>query len=174
MVSLGSKWSANSEADNPEIVEELRFLERAVSAEVPTIGVCFGAQLLARLLGSEIVDMPVPKEGWISTPLKSADLATEDLDLFYWNEQGFAAPPDAIELSVSDGYCNLFQVGSTVGAQFHADVTQDLLRRWVADVAGERTEDPRNTWLKRSDGFANTQVIAETLCGRLDHGLSAN
>src|SRR5947209_15033612 len=76
IVPLGSEFPAYDES-RPFVVRARRLLERAVDADVPVLGVCFGGQLLARVLGGEAFRAPEPEIGWIRVGSRDPELVPE-------------------------------------------------------------------------------------------------
>jgi len=83
---------------------EAQLMRSAVAADVPVIGVCLGAQLLAHALGGKVVRRPRRMVAWV--PLVGE---WEGYGL-HWNEDGFEPPPGAVELlQRPDGFCEAFR-----------------------------------------------------------------
>jgi len=107
---------------------EAELMRSAVAADVPVIGVCLGAQLLAHALGGKVVRRPRRLVAWV--PLVGE---WEGYGL-HWNEDGFEPPPGAVELlQRPDGFCEAFRVQRAVGIQFHPEVDAAALDGWYAE-----------------------------------------
>ena len=107
---------------------EAELMRSAVAADVPVIGVCLGAQLLAHALGGKVVRRPRRMVAWV--PLVGE---WEGYGL-HWNEDGFEPPPGAVELlQRPDGFCEAFRVQRAVGIQFHPEVDGAALDGWYAE-----------------------------------------
>jgi GMP synthase (glutamine-hydrolysing) len=106
---------------------EAALLRSAVAADVPVLGVCLGAQLLAHALGGTVERRPRRLVAW--TPLIGE---WEGYGL-HWNEDGFEPPPGATELlRRPDGFCEAFRIGRATGIQFHPEVDPAALDGWYA------------------------------------------
>ena len=143
IVSMGGRQSASDDA-LPWIAAELRLLEAAAGEGIPVLGVCLGAQLLARALGGRIGRMSSPSIG-----LPQIDLTQDGRDdpLFRglpwfgtwpsWHQDEIVELPDgARKLAHSEG-CGVegFAHGiSAYGVQFHPE--------WTADALVEQCEKP--------------------------------
>jgi GMP synthase (glutamine-hydrolysing) len=125
IVSLGGEDSVLDGALEPEAA----LLREAVARDVPVLGVCLGAQILAHALGGRVVRRPRRLVAWV--PLTGGWEGAYGL---HWNEDGFEPPPGAVELSARpDGFGEAFRLGSATGVQFHPEVDAAALERWYAD-----------------------------------------
>jgi GMP synthase-like glutamine amidotransferase len=127
-VSLGSSRAAYDDT-LPWLAPELSFLERLLAAEVPVLGICFGAQALARVLGARLYRLDVPEIGWVETPSRSALPAGPWLS---WHYDRFDLPAGATELAANEVSVQAFSFGPHTGVQFHPEATQQITRSWLA------------------------------------------
>lgn len=129
VVSLGSEFAAFDDS-KPFVPREVRLLRRAVEAEVPVLGLCFGGQLLARVLGGEVFRSSVAEIGWV--PIRSSD---PDLvptgPWFQWHFDSFSVPPGADLIAETDAGPQAFAAGRSLGLQFHPEVTPEIMDDWV-------------------------------------------
>jgi GMP synthase (glutamine-hydrolysing) len=123
---------------------EEAFLGAVLAEDVPVIGVCLGAQMLARAAGASVGPAPVPEIGWLDielTPAGRDDPVLGTLPArttaFQWHSYTFDIPERGVELARSPVCKQAFRLGSAWGIQFHAEVTQAMLETWVAEDAGE-------------------------------------
>ena len=142
---------------------EAELMRSAVAADVPVIGVCLGAQLLAHALSGRVVRRPRRMVAWV--PLVGE---WEGYGL-HWNEDGFEPPPGAVELlQRPDGFCEAFRIGRATGVQFHPEVDAAALDGWYArwgDVlkpAGVTEADARAADARHLPGQA---ALAEAIFG---------
>ena len=114
------------------IDEEIDLLRRAHDRRIPTLGVCFGGQLLAMALGGSVERAPVPEIGWfeIGAPPGAVNPVGPGPWL-QWHFDRFVPPPTADVLAVTDRAVQLFQLSTTVGTQFHPEVNAAHLRTWI-------------------------------------------
>src|SRR4051812_14948870 len=73
VVSLGSESSARA-TDVPWVTQEIALLRRAVAADVPVLGLCFGGQALSLALGGGVRTGAVPEVGWIGIDTDAPDV----------------------------------------------------------------------------------------------------
>lgn len=135
IVPLGSADSVADSADPPPyLAAEWELLARGVRAGVPVFGICFGAQLLCRVLGGAVVRMACPEVGWFKVdPLGPDPIAAGPW--LQWHHDGFVPPPGS-ELAAGPASCQAYQVGRALGVQFHPEVTPEAVASWArADAA---------------------------------------
>jgi GMP synthase (glutamine-hydrolysing) len=128
VVALGSDRSVHASRD-PWIAAELDYLKRAHGAGIPVLGICFGAQALAAVLGGSVRRAAQTEIGWIEVQGDGAYAGT----WFTWHEDVFAPPPAATELASAASGVQAFAVGASVGVQFHPEVTPLIVDDWLAD-----------------------------------------
>jgi len=137
VVVFGGPMSAND--DHLDFIRnEMRLIERAVAADKPFLGICLGAQMLARVYGAKVAPHP---EGWHEIGYYRVDptpegrfLFEEGFHAYQWHGEGFDMPGCGLRLAGSEYFANqAFQVGDTAyGVQFHPDVTAQMMDRWSA------------------------------------------
>ncbi len=124
---------------------EAEFLRGVLAAEIPAIGVCLGAQMLARAAGAWVGPAPEPEIGWYEVSLTSEGAQDPVLgvlpsktEAFQWHSYTFDVPENGTELARSAACSQAFRVGQKAwGLQFHAEVTLPMVRAWAAEEAGE-------------------------------------
>ncbi|HEV2889577.1 MAG TPA: type 1 glutamine amidotransferase [Frankiaceae bacterium] len=126
--------------------DEMALIRHAVARDVPTLGVCLGAQLLAQATGGEVVRGRIgPEVGVCRVHLGAAAQADPLLhDLppivnavqWHWDEV-LALPRGATLLGGSAAYPHqAFRVGESAwGLQFHPEATPSMVVRWAAQDA---------------------------------------
>lgn len=134
VVLLGSRGSAYDDT-LPHLAAERAFVRRALDAGVPLLGVCFGGQLLARVLGGHVARMDAPELGWLTLDTEEPGLVPPGPWLV-WHGDAFTVPPAAEPLARTDRAAQAFRQGRAVGLQFHPEVTPAIVWAWVADRVG--------------------------------------
>jgi GMP synthase (glutamine-hydrolysing) len=124
----------------PWLADEIAYLRAAVAAGVPVLGICFGGQLLARILGGTAQAADGRHEnGW-------REITTHDPEIVApgpWMEfhfDTFTRPPGAEVLAVSPRCTQAFRDGVHLGVQFHPEITPAELETWMARWAGTALE----------------------------------
>ena len=129
IVSLGSEFAAFD--DSHAFVErEARLMRRAVDADVPILGLCFGGQMLARVLGGEVFRGPDAEIGWLPVRTSDPELVPEG-PWFQWHFDVLTAPPGSTEVAETDLGTQAFVAGRSLGLQFHPEVTPEIMDEWV-------------------------------------------
>lgn len=138
---LGGVMSAVEPDHHPWMPAELMWLQEVVARDVPVLGVCLGAQLLAAALGGEVTPRAVPQVGAI--PLRRTRTGRDDPvvsgwrdgtpALFVHEDEASSLPTDAQPLLDGGDGIPAWRSGSALGVQFHPEVDAATLARWVAD-----------------------------------------
>ena len=150
LIFMGGPMSAND--DLPWLRQELQLISQAVDRRQPVLGVCLGAQLIAKALGSRVYRNAVKEIGWFDIHLTEAgvrDALFAGIDpvetVFHWHGETFDLPPGAQWLAYSEACRNqAFRAGASVyGLQFHLEVTPAMIEDWCARDANRGDVDPR-------------------------------
>jgi GMP synthase (glutamine-hydrolysing) len=139
IVALGGEQSVLDIGAEPVLQAEAALLREAVERELPVLGVCLGAQLLAHALGGRVTRLPRRMIAW--TPIEPLPAASGDPVVgalpagamaLHWNEDGFEPPPGAVELLRRPGASGeAFRFGPCAwGVQFHPEVLDEALVGW--------------------------------------------
>ena len=127
-VSLGSGHAAYDDTV-PWLAAELSFLDRLLAAAVPLLGICFGAQALARVLGARVYRLSAPEIGWAQVTARCP--ALPEGPWLSWHYDGFDLPAGAAELGANEVSLQAFSLGPHTGVQFHPEATRPIARSWM-------------------------------------------
>ena len=132
VVAMGSIRSVYESERRPWIAHELDFLRRAHAAGVPVLGICFGAQALATAHGGGVVRAERPQVGWypLDTDVGSG---LPNGPWMQWHYDRIEPPAGATVHAADDLCVQAFQVGPSLGVQFHPEVTRDHLAGWIGN-----------------------------------------
>jgi GMP synthase (glutamine-hydrolysing) len=137
LILLGGPMSVN---DNLSwLGDEMRAIRDAIHRGRPVLGICLGAQLIAKALGARVYCSPVKEIGW--APVYWTEQAAADPlfrgfsgpeTLFHWHGETFDLPDGAERLAYSEACANqAFRIaGNVYGLQFHAEVTPAIIEDW--------------------------------------------
>lgn len=148
VVVMGGEMGAWDDETAPYLPAVRELLRRAVAQEVPTLGVCLGAQLLAAANGGTVRRRPDGPEIGAQLVAKRAATATDPLfaslpitpDVIQWHyDEVSQLPPGAIHLASSPVCDNqAFRLGRLAwGIQFHIETTPAMVRAWAADLSAD-------------------------------------
>lgn len=140
VISMGGPMSVNDGL--PFIDREQGFLVEAIDRGLPVLGVCLGAQIIAKALGAEVYPGEQAEVGWgevnvseegSGDPIFSS--VGEEIPVLHWHGETFDLPEGASHLASSPLYANqAFRWGECVyGLQFHLEATREMIREWVRE-----------------------------------------
>jgi GMP synthase-like glutamine amidotransferase len=152
IVSLGSEFAAFDDSV-PWLEREKNLLAHAVEADVPVLGICFGGQLLARVLGGESFRGEESEIGWLPVRTEVPDLVSEG-PWFQWHFDTFTPPPGARLMADSPVGPQAYQIGASLGLQFHPEVTPEIMDLWVDAYRHELDQE----------GVDPDQLLEDTYC----------
>jgi GMP synthase (glutamine-hydrolysing) len=146
LIVLGGGMGAAEDDRAPFLPAVRALLRAAVTAEVPTLGVCLGAQLLALANGGRVAPNPEGPEFGAQLIAKRTAAAADPLfgpmpitpDVIQWHfDAVITLPPGAVQLAGSPLCENqAFRLGRLAwGIQFHIETTPEIVRAWAASDA---------------------------------------
>jgi GMP synthase (glutamine-hydrolysing) len=157
LVILGGFMSVYDEKEYPFLKEEDLLIRKALIEEVPLLGICLGAQLLAKTCGARVTKAPKQEIGWHKvrkTVEGKRDILfmgnPEYLQVFQWHGDTFDLPEGALLLAEGKECRNqAFRVGQNAyGLQFHIEVTEDMIENWFS---GDKEKSALTRMLKEGE-----------------------
>jgi len=145
VVVLGAPVGAYDEAVYPFLSNELQLIGERLAARRPLLGICLGAQLMARALGATVAPMGHKEIGFSPLTLTAAGKGSPlaalapDQPVLHWHGDQFAIP-DGLESLATTPLCphQAFAVGEyALGLQFHLEADTRRIEQWLVGHAGE-------------------------------------
>jgi GMP synthase (glutamine-hydrolysing) len=140
LVVLGGPMNVDQVDRHPHLATEVRLIRSALERQLPILGICLGAQLIARALGVPVYAGPEKEIGWYDVSLTDEGRADplfshfrDSERVFQWHGDTFDLPDGAVHLASSPVCAHqAFRYGDNVWAlQFHLEVDQPLIERWL-------------------------------------------
>lgn len=138
LIVLGGPIGAYEDDIYPFLLDEERILQTRLRAQKPTLGICLGAQLIARALGSRVYPGPAKEIGFAPITLtdagkKSCLSAFEASDVLHWHGDTFDLPQGATLLASTTICTNqAFSYGNNaIAFQFHPEAGGSGFERWL-------------------------------------------
>ncbi len=165
LVILGGPMGVSDTYKFPHLLVEQRLIHDAIRAQIPVLGICLGAQLIASVLGAHVSRMPSPEFGWYQVDLLPS--AKVDGLMRSWGEREwvFQAHQDQFDLPVGARHLvatescpgQLFAFNQNVfGLQFHLEADQKMIHRWLK-IGHNRS------WIEHPAGrISEATILAET------------
>jgi len=185
LVFMGGPMSVNDEL--PWIGSALELARDAVRKDVPLLGHCLGGQLISKALGGTVAATPVKEIGWGEVRVADNEVAREWLGdaqtflSFHWHGETFTIPPGATRVMENPHCANQgFALGKHFGMQCHVEMTDELVRSWLAtgaeEIAASRAspavQEPDEITRELAARLAALHEVANRIYDRWIEGLS--
>ncbi len=139
VVSLGGPMNVYEEKQHPFLKQDHRFIQKVLQEGVPFLGICLGAQLLAKASGARVSRAMEEEIGFF--PIRLTGEGAQDpffqgvpleLDVFQWHGDTFDIPSGGVWLARGGCPHQAFRVGQCAyGLQFHVEITGKNIREWA-------------------------------------------
>jgi GMP synthase (glutamine-hydrolysing) len=167
LIILGGPMNADNTAEFPHLTTELELIQEALQRDMSILGICLGAQLLAKALGGTVRAGAGREIGWYAVDVTAAGQSDPVMSTFGQQEEVFQWHDDVIELPdhiehlAGSEICPVqaFRHGEhAYGFQFHLEVDGALIERWL-------------TIPQHQSEFADGAVDPEQIRGRIDDSI---
>jgi GMP synthase (glutamine-hydrolysing) len=176
---FGGAMHVDQEDRHPWLREEKVLLRDLIERDVPLLGVCLGAQLIAEAAGAEARRASRPEIGWHEVEI-TADGNVDPVlgplaprfQAFQWHSYEFPLPPGATLLARSPVCLQAYRVGdSSWGIQFHAEVTLEDAEAWIDDYRSDDDAvrlglDPDELRRLTRDAMSDWSALGRGVCER--------
>lgn len=137
-VFMGGPMNVDEVRHHPGLADERGWLSAAIEDGLPVLGVCLGAQLIARALGSGVRPARARELGWHDVEIVEDDDILNELapesSVLHWHGDEFDLPPGSTLLARSAA-CEVqaFRHKNAMALLFHAEADLSLVDRWLAE-----------------------------------------
>lgn len=168
LLVLGGPMSVHDDAEYPWLAEERNLLKALIREDRPVLGICLGAQQIARAAGARVYASGPKEIGLFHielTPEAAGDRVfapfNNPQEVFQWHGETFDLPTGAVQLARSERYeQQAFRIGRRVyGMQFHLEFTQDIVENLRGACAAELQELPPEDSLDHHDPRLMTALV---------------
>ncbi len=175
LVFLGGPMNVYEEDRYPFLRDEDLFIKEAIQRGKAVLGICLGAQLIAKALGAKVFKAPVKEIGWYDVSLTK--IGSQDpllspfpktFPVFQWHGDTFEIPNGAKLIATSSPISHqAFRYGERVyGLQFHLEVTEKMIREWTETYEQESKSSETPPPFSRAEILAETELKIETYTKR--------
>lgn len=148
VICLGCPCSVNDYQQHDYLKQLYAFVSEITREDLPYLGICFGGQLLARVLGAKVERNKVKEIGTYTVRLTADGLADpvvshlgHEFPVVQWHSDTFRVPFGRKLLAEGNDCRNqLFNNGKQFAMQFHLEATSSLLRTWCDTYPDELKE----------------------------------
>lgn len=177
LIILGGPMNVDQIDEYPFLALELDWILEAIQLKIPILGICLGAQLIAKALGAKVKKNPKKEIGWYQVSLNELALSdrlfthfSESEEVFQWHGDTFEIPQNAVKLASSklcDNQAFKYQ-DNVYGLQFHLEVDLAMIERWLKipshqdEIAACQNEiDPQEILTKSPQCLKRLNPISE-------------
>ena len=133
LIPMGAPWSCNDvEGIGSWLLPQMEWLKDAHEREIPILGVCFGGQVMAKVLGGRVEKSPKPEIGWIEIESDRPDLVPGG-EWFSFHYDRWVLPHDLHDIARNDVCSQAFVSKRTLGVQFHPELNSTMLEGWLLE-----------------------------------------
>jgi GMP synthase (glutamine-hydrolysing) len=139
IMTFGGSAHPHQEDRHPWLATEKRFLMDALRRQVPLLGICLGAELIAQADGASVQKLAHPEIGWYEVQVTeegASDPLLGPIGVSFaaleWHSYEVPLPAGAIALADSASCLQAYRLGKCAwGLQFHAEVTAQDFQHWL-------------------------------------------
>lgn len=173
LIILGGPIGAYDEKAYPFLEDEMAIIHQWLQARKPMLGICLGAQLIARVLGAKVSPLGVKEIGFspltLTTSGRDSPLSIlEDVPVLHWHGDQFDIPDGCVLLASTPVCANqAFSFGTNVLAlQFHLEFDERRVEQWLvghASELGQTNLDPRKLRADAASFGKHLAIVASSV-----------
>lgn len=179
IISMGGPMNVYQADKHPYLKDEEEFMQKVMAKNIPLLGICLGAQMLAKSCGAAVTKAPAKEVGWYDAWLTEAGLKDQlftgmkqKFKVFQYHEDTFAIPQGA-ELLVTGETCanQAFRWGKNAyGLQFHPEVSVSIVEDWLRKPmnSGDKEFDYNAIIQASKDLDSDMHIQAFSICLNLE------
>ena len=182
LMVMGGSPHAWEEDVHPWLAAEKKFIARALDQDKIVMGVCFGAQLLAEVLGGAVSANRHKEIGWYEVTLTQAGCQSflfrnlpQRFVTFHWHSDHFSLPPGCTRLAYSEPTAQqafVLEGKPVVGLQFHPEYTREMVSRFARECGDEWKRGPFvagcEAVLAQTEKLTDTDWLADRLLDNME------
>ena len=136
VVVMGAPYAAyDDERIGNWLLPEVEKMREVHNAGIPVMGICFGGQLMSRVLGGTVSRSPRAELGWLEIESDDESFIPRG-PWFQYHWDRFTFPPGAQEIARNELCAQAYVFGRTLGVQFHPEIDLQVLDLWLAMDGG--------------------------------------
>ena len=136
VVVMGAPYAAyDDERIGNWLLPQVQKMREVHNAGIPIMGICFGGQLMSRVLGGTVSRSPRAELGWFEIESVDESLVPRG-PWFQYHWDRFTFPPGSIEIARNELCAQAYVFGRTFGMQFHPEIDLHVLDMWLAMEGG--------------------------------------
>lgn len=166
IIIMGGPMSILDEAQHTWLADEKIWLKNAMADNIPMLGICLGAQLIAHVLGASIYANRHKEIGWFDVQASPAQANAycfpKSFTPLHWHGETFDLPQGATLLAQSKACKNqAFQFKNIIGLQFHLEMNAQSIADIIKHCAHELSEDA--AYIQTAEAISNQCKAKSTL-----------
>ncbi len=138
LIIMGGPMNVYQEDEYPFLRAEDVLIKEALKNNLPILGVCLGAQLIAKAAGARVKKGSKKEIGWYKIRLTEEgkrdpvfSMFEEEFRVFQWHGDTFDIPDGAVKLAENSLYNQAFRIKNAYALQFHIEVTEEIIKDWM-------------------------------------------
>lgn len=144
-VIMGGPLSVNDIGIYPWLIDELGFMKKQIDKGKKILGICLGAQLIAKALGAEVYQNHKKEIGWfpVQFTFKQKHIFPSEAIVFHWHSETFNLPSGSTSLGSSKACGNqgFIYKDNVIGLQFHLEMNKKAVLSLIKNCGSEIAPD---------------------------------